>query len=500
MSFLFIGPALAQVPSPAPAKTQKNSQFQWQFHALPLANLVYQLDCLSGQGHCSLDAYRQLWQSQMQWNASDQTYIKQWQTLKARYQMQWLFEASQSPTSHFPLRFEGLDLTRKFRLPALEARDLPDYQSRVALLLHPRDAEQITALLTHFYPRFESWWQTQAAAKTEMAAKEFLQLIQTHQLADLAENSAQFYASQLPAGGVLNFHFFFRPGGLGSSGSQNGEQIENHSLIEVIPEKPLQNQVAVILHELNHYFYSRSETSKHAALVGWFAARSEPWAIPAYNLLNEVVATSLANGLVMRKVLNQASYTRYFQTPGSFYFDAYIDPVAKALIPRLELAFKQKETLYSPAFLSDYLSIVKSALGDKALTPELFLRTSGLVSEGPELQPVVKAFQQELRIGTSWGSQNLSQGDKTFQNFQALSGAVFLKPSQIQELESWTSLLNGAELKKIRSQSQFKKPFVWGLQRQPSTWLFFFVAETPAEFQNLLQRFKAQKQVFAGPL
>lgn len=494
-----MGSALAQEAPPTPAKIEKSSQFQWQFHVLPLANLVYQLDCLSGQGHCSIEAYRQLWQSQMQWNASDQAYIKQWQALKARYQMQWLFEGSQNPAAHFPLRFEGLDLTRKFRLPALEARDLEDYQSRVALLLHPRDAEQISDLLAHFYPRFETWWQTEAVTKTEKAAKEFLQIMQAHQLADLAEKSAHFYASQLPAGGVLNFHFFFRPGGLGSNGSQNGEQIENHSLIEVIPEKPLQNQVAVILHELNHYFYSRSEPSKHASLVNWFAARPEPWAIPAYNLLNEVVATSLANGLVMRKVLSQASYTRYFQTPGSFYFDVYIDPVAKALMPRLELALKQKETLYSPIFLSDYLSTVKSALGDKALTPELFLRTSGLVGEGPDLQPVVKAFQQELRIGTSWGSQNLSQGYKTFQNFQALSGAVFLKPSQIQQLESWSPLLSGTEFKKIVRQSQLNASFIWGLQRQPSTWLYFFVAETPAEFQILLQRFKNQKQVFAGP-
>ncbi|MBT9547424.1 MAG: hypothetical protein IV090_18670 [Candidatus Sericytochromatia bacterium] len=495
-----MGSALAQETPPAPSKMEKKPQFQWQFHALPLANLVYQLDCLSGQGHCSLEAYRELWQSQLQWNASDQAHIKQWQALKARYQMQWLFESSTNLTSHFPLRFEGLDLTRKFRLPALEARDLADYQSRVALLLHPKDSEQITDLLAHFYPRFEIWWQTQAEAKTERAAKEFLQIMQAHQLADLAENSAQFYASQLPAGGVLNFHFFFRPGGLGSNGNQNGEQIENHSLIEVIPEKPLQNQVAVILHELNHYFYSRSEPSKHATLVGWFASRPEPWAIPAYNLLNEVVATSLANGLVMRKVLSPASYTRYFQTPGSFYFDAFIDPVAKALMPRLELALKQKETLYSPFFLSDYLSTVKNALGDKALAPELFLRTSGLVSEGQELQPVVKAFQQELRVGTSWGSQNLSQGYKTFQHFQALSGAVFLKPSQIPQLESWAPLLNLAEFKKINKQSQLKKPFIWGLQRQPSTWLYFFVAETPSEFQLLIQRFKTQKQVFAGPL
>jgi hypothetical protein len=495
-----MGSALAQESLPTPAKTEKSAQFQWRFHALPLANLVYQLDCLSGQGHCSLEAYRQLWQSQLQWNASDQNRLKQWQTLKSRYQMQWIFEPGKSPTSRFPLRFEGLDLTRKFRLPALEARDLDDYQSRVALLLHPRDAEQIFDLMAHFYPRFEAWWQKQAAAKTELAAKEFLQIMQTHQLANLAEKSAQFYASQWPAGGVLNLHFFFRPSDLGSSGSQNGEQIENHSLIEVIPEKPLQNQVAVILHELNHYFYSRSDPKQHAWLVGWFASRPEPWAIPAYNLLNEVVATSLANGLVMRKVLSQASYARYFQTPGSFYFDAYIDPVAKALMPHLELALKQNETLYSPTFLSAYLSTVKSALGDKALTPELFLRTSGLVSEGPELQPVMKAFQQALRIGTSWGSQNLSQGYQTFQNFPALSGAVFLKPVQIQQLESWSPLLNAAELKKMHSLSQMKRPFIWGLQRQPSTWIYFFVADTPADFQQLIQRFKAQKQVFAGPL
>jgi len=493
-----MGSALAQTAPAVSDIPKSRSHFRWQFHALPLANLVYQLDCLSGQGHCSLEAYRHLWQSQLQWSTEDQSQIKRWQALKQRYQMQWHFDQNSPPVTPFPLRFEGLDLTRKFRLPALEARDFSDYQSRVGLLLPPSDAEQITDILNHFFPRFEAWWQAEAAAKTEKAAQEFLQLMQTHQLTDLAENAAHFYGSQVPEGGIINFHFLFRPGGPGHTGTQNGEQIENHSLVEVMPEKPLQNQVAVILHELNHYFYGRSAKSSHVSLVGWFASRPEPWAIPAYNLLNEVVATSLANGLVMRKILSEARYTQYLKTPGSFYYDAYIDPVAKSLMPRLVQALNQKETLSSPGFLSDYLATVKSALAEKALTPELFLRTAGIVSDGNELQPVVQAFQQELRIGTSWGSQDLNQGFKTFQSFQALSGAIFLKPNQIPRLDGWSALLTTSERNRLRSQSQFKKPFIWGHQRQSGAWLFFFVADQPADFQGLIQRFKAEKQVFSG--
>ncbi|MGE3724827.1 MAG: hypothetical protein AB7I41_04700 [Candidatus Sericytochromatia bacterium] len=493
-----MGSALAQ-STPTLSDSPKNpSRFRWQFHVLPLANLVYQLDCLSGQGHCSFEAYRHLWQSQLQWSTADQSQIKRWQVLKQRYQMQWHFDQNSPSVSPFPLRFEGLDLTRKFRLPALEARDFSDYQSRVSLLMPPSDAEQMTDILNHFFPRFEAWWQAEAAAKTEKAAQEFLQLLQTHQLTDLAEKTAHFYGSQVPEGGILNFHFVFRPSGQSNSGTQNGEQIENHSLVEVMPEKPLQNQVAVILHELNHYFYGRSAKSTHASLVGWFASRPEAWAIPAYNLLNEVIATALANGLVMRKMLSEVRFSQYLKTPGSFYYDAYIDPVAKSLMPRLAKALNQKETLDSPGFLSDYLATVKRALAEKALTPELFLRTAGIVSDGPELQPVVQAFQQELRIGTSWGSQDLSQGFKTFQSFQALSGAVFLKPSQIPQLESWSALLTATERKKIHSQSQYLKPFIWGHQRPSRAWLFFFVADHPADFQRLIQRFKAEKQVFSG--
>lgn len=488
-------PAIAQSET-APNTGTQTPRFRWQFHALPVANLVYQLDCLGGQGHCSWEAYRQLWQKDLNWQAADQTQLAQWKKIKARYQLQWRFESGpKHPQSRFPLRFEGLDLSRKFRLPGLESQDLSDYLSRVSLLLAPSDAEKMHALLTHFYPRFETWWVQQAAGPTEAAAKELMDLLQKEQLAQWAETAARFYQSLLPAESHLNFHFFYRPG---EEGTQNGEQIENHSLIEVMPSKPLKNQVSVILHELNHYFYTRSTPAQHAQLVQFFASRSEAWAIPAYNLLNEVMATALANGLVMETLLSPESYQRYFTSPGSFYADRYIDPVAKALLPRLKRALNQQESLYSPAFLKDYLDTVKLALGDQALAPALFLRTAGLVSEGPEAQAASELLSQELRIGTSWGSQNLRRGFAPFESYPALSGAVFITPDQISELQSWGPVLPLSEFRQIQSRAGQKRPFIWGFKRGASAWLYVFVGKTPQQFQALIARFKTEKKIFQG--
>jgi hypothetical protein len=472
------------------------SRFRWQFHALPIANLVYQLDCLSGQGHCSVESYRQLWQNELQWSVEDQQKLVEWRKIKDAYRLQWEFNTD-VPKLTFPLRFEGLDMVRKFRLPALEAREMDDYRSRIALLTRPVDADQIQAIVAHFYPRFEHWWKNQAETKTEYAANEFMQLIQARHLDQWAEKAAYFYASQMPQGALLNFHFMLRPG---NSGTHNGEQIENHSLVEVLPDKPLKNQVAVVLHELNHYLYARSGNQTQAEIVKWFSDRPEVWAIPAYNLLNEVIATTLANGLLMGELLTREDYQRYLQTPGSFYADAYIDPVAKRLLPRLEIAINRKEHLNDPAFLADYLKIVKEALGEQALNPELYLRTSGFVSEGSDFQPLLRAFQTDLRIGAAWGSQNLEQGINTFRTYPALSGVVFLYPEQLPKLKSWNPLINAGEWQKMDTFAKKHPNFIWGLKSQSNAWIFCFVAQDFDQFQKLVVQFKLQKRVFSGPL
>ncbi|PIQ27912.1 hypothetical protein COW36_08855 [bacterium (Candidatus Blackallbacteria) CG17_big_fil_post_rev_8_21_14_2_50_48_46] len=470
---------------------------RWQLNALPIANLAYQLDCMSGQGHCSREAFEKLWHEDLGWNPEDSEMLKAWQKLRQLYQHQIMLNPAPLPPTVFPLRFEGLDLSRKLRIAPLDARNFSEYASRANLLMRPQDADQALRILSHFYPRISQWWQAGAQAETERAAREFVEIAQKYALEDWLKQARNFYRSQESEHLTYQLDFFLRPG---IGGNQHGEQLENHSLIEVLPSKSLLNQTPVTLHELSHFLYAQAPRELQFQLVDWFCTQKEAWAIPAYNLLNEVMATTLANGQAARRLFPAEQFQRYFKTKGSFYNDAYIDPVAKALLPRLEAALKNQENLYQPEFLKSYLSIFKQALGEKALAPELFLRTAGIVAEGQAMQAAAQNFQQANRIGVAWGSQNLIQGPQTFRHFPALSGALFLSPDQAFRLADWADLISQSDRDAILRAAQEKKPGVWGIQMPKGAWLFVFLAQKPEEFLSLNKRFQAHPQVFQGRL
>jgi len=486
-------PQTGQQATQTPQAASSEAFSRYDLRALPWGNLFYQLNCLAGQGFCSLESYQSLWQQQLQWTAADQAELVKWQALRSQYSRQISFSSANSPRA-LPPRFEGLRSWDKVTQAALNAQDKQTLAQNLALAMRPQDAEALMAILDHFEPRFRKWWQNTGEALSRSAAQRFLQRMQQDQLAELVEQASRFYQAELTDNSVLSFNFLARPN-LGPSQNVNGEQLENQSLIEIRQGASLDAQLAVVIHELCHYLFKRSSTANEALLLQGFTQNADADTLAAYNLLDEVLATAIGNGLVNQRLLPANEFSRLLETPRGFYNDAWIDPLAKALYPRLEQALQTNQPLHSPAFIQDYLRLARETLGPSLQSPVPLLRTLGGAYE-PSLASSFGNLQQALRAGVTWSANGLgSTARSIFTDHAALSGVLMLRPQDLGQLSDWDPILGAPARQAIQAGSG---PRVYGVRRAPAAYVFVFVADTPQSMNSLVTRFLQQPQRFEG--
>lgn len=467
---------------------------RYDVRAMSWGNLFYQLNCLAGQGFCSEAAYRALWQQELGWNSADQAQLTAFQALRQQYSRQIQFSPA-AETRALPPRFEGLRSWDKVLQAAMNADSRQSLAQNLALAMRPQDAEALMQILNHFAPRFESWWLDGAEALTRSAAEAFVREMQRQNLTDLVTQASRFYRAELSEHSLLSFNFLARPN-LGRVNSVHGEQIENQSLVEVRENAPVNQQIPVVLHELCHYLFKRSSAADEAQLLQAFLnADATAEGLAAYNLLDEVLATAIGNGLVSQRLLSAAEFEALRQRSGSFYNDDWIDPLAKALYPRVAQALQRGEALHSQAFISDYLRIARESLGSRLQRPVPLLRTLGGAYH-PELATAFGALQQQLRAGVTWAANGLDANARSiFERHSALSGVIMLRPADLPALADWDAVLGRSAREAIQAGAG---PRVYGVQRNPRAYLFVFVAATPAEAQILSQRLQQQTGLFTG--
>ncbi|HEY9842037.1 MAG TPA: hypothetical protein V6D23_16350 [Candidatus Obscuribacterales bacterium] len=482
--------AAAPVASPSPATLER-----YAVRAESWGSLFYQLDCLAGQGYCSESSYRALWQS-LGWTAADDLRIEAWQKLRQRYERQIQLS---SPAAGYPLppRFDGIRFWDKVRQASFNARDRQELAQNLAAVLRPADAEQLMSLLAGFETRFRGWWNTKGQGLGAAGAEAFKALLAQPELPALIEQASRFYRARLSPWSVLAFNFIPRPD-LGD-GNLNGEQVENQSLIEVKENSSPTSNLDVSLHEFSHYHYARASQEDELLLIQRFAEQGTPEAIAAYNLLNEVLATAIGNGLFNRLLMGPARFSRYLQQPGSFYNDAFIDPLAKAVYPRVEAALLQGEAVNAPGFVRDYLQLASQTLGDRLRGPVPLLRTMAAAYEGQDLAPVLSQLQRRMRVGSVWSANALdATARNSFERFASLSGVLLLKPEQLPRLKEWEGLLGSQAVSQIQSQPD--AAFVFGLRRGLNAWIFVIVAPDVQAMNAQVERLAAAGKLFEGSL
>lgn len=471
---------------------------RYDLRALPLGNLFYQLDCLAGQGYCSESSYRQLWQ-QLGWTAEDEARLTVWKTLKSRYSKQ--LQLSRTEPSALPRRFDGLRIWDKVRQAALNARSRQELALNFALVLRPADAESLLGLMDGFYPRFMNWWGKTGKSLSETGATRFAELLQDKNinLGQFIEQVSKFYGAELSPLSVLAFNFMARPD-LGDR-NLNGEQVENQSLIEIKANSKPDEHLDVVIHELSHYLFARMAPAREAQLIEAFGQLQQPQAIGAYNLLNEVMATCIGNALLNKMLMSPERFERYLTTPGSFYNDAWIDPLAKASYQRVGSALQSGQSLSDPAFIRDYLQLAQASLGPQLAQPTLLLRSMVAAYQDPDMAEQMSQLQRRLRVGVNYGANALdTHAQGAFKDFPALSGVLLVKHQQLPLLKEWTGIIGPATLQALQSQSAGGKSLIYAYQRSPQSYIFILVAPQAADFKALIEKLATTEKAFEGKL
>lgn len=222
----------ALVLAVTPAAGQPGVDLVVQF--TPLANLTYQLDCVSGVPiACRRENLRALWDREFLRTAQDSARLADWARIRNRYEAE-LFPAADEGASTLPLqgRYEGVYLAERMQVAGFQATSAADYGQRIQLLALADDAARLRAVVDYFLPRFDGWWRREAAAAGAPFATRVDELLRDPRIAGRIAQFARFYGVQFAPGETLDFTLLYRPS-LVREGT-SGQQIGARSVVEFV--------------------------------------------------------------------------------------------------------------------------------------------------------------------------------------------------------------------------------------------------------------------------
>jgi len=455
-------------------------QLTLDIDAAPLPNLTYQLDCMAKLMPCSADAYRALW-SEWQWSADDEKALATWAEIHQRYQGSIRLRDERRSNLGYPLEPRGPNVASRLRHAGLVATDIASYRSHLALLVLPADADAATQVLTRFWPRFEKWWKTKALKQLSSFLQAMTTLIAKKDLLTFIEKAESFYEADLPSGFHIPMHLMFRPVGKGAT---HGQQLEQHSIVEVVEGEKPEGRVDVVAHELFHFFFWSRSGPKTEALMKAFIDAPAPESLMALGLLNEALATALGNGLVAKRVLTTEKFDAQLKKPNALYNDPAIDSDAKQLLTPVEMLLAEGKTISSAEFVNAQIG----AASANGATPSHYLRTMQLFFD-PEFTDVTGALRRAVFANSVWSSCPLAhpQTIETLNEAPLLSGVVLVAPTQLSHLSTWPQL-NQKTRDALAAEAKRGAPFIYAVKRGEKAWLWVLVAADSAAMTTLIER------------
>lgn len=460
------------------------------------ANLVYQLDCLSGVTmNCAPKVMRALWERSFLRSPQDADLVAQWGRVRVRYQRaSW--SPDDEPPAGYAAREHGIDLGRRFRIASMQAATIDDLVSRIELISTEADGAKLAATLRHFEPRFMEWWNTKALPEGAAFRAALQALLASPQIQTELASFVAFYGAEIPPGKQLSFNLIYRPDT--SSEPTSGEQIGAYSTIEFLAKEDPTRRIDVVLHELCHFLFSASSDARFAEWAARFQKEARPGAAPAYNLLNEALATALGNGRIGRLYSSPERWKKYLATDRSFYNDANIDRAGKALLPWLDEWLKAGKTMFDPQFVPEVLATLRASFGDELTAPalqltEIFLRLDEPF--GRDFTPIVARAIHASSISTysgEWTGQDL---DDLNQN-PSLSALFVVTPEGLGQMKAHGALTEG-EFASL-SQADLSRGLLWSKQRTPQAMLYVIVATSREIAERLVDELAAMKRSFVG--
>lgn len=490
--------ALALAVVPAAAQTGPDLVV----HYTPLANLTYQLDCVSGvRIQCSRQNLRALWDREFLRTAPDSAQLADWARIRNRYEAE-VYPAVDEGAPALPLegRYEGVYLAERMRVAGFQATSAADYGQRIQLLALAGDAARLREVVDYFLPRFDGWWQREAAAAGAPFATRVGELLRDPRIAGRVAEFARFYGVEWAPGETLDFTLLYRP----SLARENtsGQQIGARSVVEFVAGEQPEQRMDVVIHELCHYLFSRIPRERLAALEAGFVARAaagEASAPAAYNLLNEALATTFGNGIVIRAFMTPAAYDSMLAKEASLYANPWIDGAAKATLPWIEAWLAQGRAIDDPAFAPRYVAALDSAFGARLRAPAPYLTRMVAVLDQFDPSPWT-AVRRILRPSSSHMGESVCCDAAALSDYRSkpgLNAVIVVLPEHLPALAE-QAVISRAQADSIQARVHADGGAVYAFRRSPTSFTYVVAAPASERAEALLRQLAAAPALFEG--
>ncbi|MDC0741298.1 hypothetical protein [Polyangium mundeleinium] len=488
----------AATQSPSFEREARGTKLRLVFHADPLPNLVYQLDCMAGRHPCSRAAYEALWQNELGWDDEDRRALEAFREIRESWNGR-IERRAPAPAAPLPLPRADRSVAARLSIAGLLARTPDEHVLYLGLVTSPEGAQRAQALVDHFRPRFDRYWEREGRAHCEASADKLAALFEREGLTGHVETLVGFYQADLPDGAPLHFHLMARPAHRSVDAAR---QIGGHAVIEMPTGEPPEARAPVVVHEMLHHLHAAATDERLAALSRSFVETNDPLAPASYAVLDEALATALGTAKAMGR-LDPPGLSRKLEAPMGLYAEPTIDRVAKAALPFLDARLAEGKGLHDPGFAPGFLAAVRKAFPD-GLPPLAHARPLVAVV-APGLWPAFHAFDGAAMASSLGGStaSDAMRAPETLDLFASRphwGGAFFVTHAEVADLARFEGPLGAAAVAAITAEAQRTRAFVYSTQKSPGVYRFVFVADDLPSMNDLVRALAAQRAPFEGAL
>jgi hypothetical protein len=360
------------------------------------------------------------------------------------------------------------------------------------------DRIEISKIINHFNPRFESWWNKQAASHGKKFVAATDALLKRKDIVKLINQFVTFYEAELPVDFFITLNLFFRPELIKESTS--GQQLDNYAVSEFLTNEDPKQRLDVVLHELCHFLFKSSASIKFASLKKKFSDLKTLQATGAHNIMNEALAAAFGNGILNKLLAPKDRWEKYLAHSNSFYNNYYIDTGSKAIMPWLEEQLAQGKTLYHPDFIPTYIAKLNESLGDKLESPKVLLSYMYFIFDEKYKYDFENDIHKNIFSTQAWwGDWNDKDVLTQFKENPDVTGLIAVKPENLDKLTS-QKLVTKKDLQAIKKHLQGKPSILYSVKKSPSAVTYIIIAKNHTEAVKQLEHLGRQDKAFEGLL
>ncbi|MEZ5472411.1 MAG: hypothetical protein R3E90_11555 [Marinicella sp.] len=378
-----------------------------------VGNLVYQLDCITQPAifPCSSADFSSLWTSELAPNEKDKIMLERWHTLRKRFDKTVEYvnppklELLTSP--NFPMNSSnGINILNQVRIMAFTSEDIDHYISQLRLWLPINDVIEEQQIINHFWPRFESWFTQQQLTLNQFVI-DAKKLSEEHDIDGLLTAMQTFYQSDLPDDLILPVYLVAHPRKVAAT---SGLVFNENSVVEVLNGEKASNRLAVVIHEIAHFYHERASFDILLNRMKYFFNENSEVGKIGYYLFNEAMATAIGNGLLEQRMRSPEQFKKYQQHPLSFYSDEGIDQAAKTALRLVSEQINNKRPI-DIQFLAALDESWAKGLHKIKNRPQQLLRHMGLIITEESYIELINELMGTIR--PSMAQFNTPNGDNT---------------------------------------------------------------------------------------